>query len=130
VAIGILKMIPRKNLPGDAAEWTSVSVSFPRLEQDSADSCPMTEDQVFDYTRLESADRNKSERVQLRFVRTARVADVSCWLWEYTEEDGQLCYVSFRQNVDGSSVLCIRDSNNLSHEQYLLADYYDEVYWD
>src|SRR5262245_54621798 len=123
-------MIPRKNLPDDAAEWTSVSVSFPRLEQDSVDSCPVMEDRVFDYVRLESADRDKSERIRLRFVRTARVADVSYWLWEYTEEDGQLCYVCFRQNADGSTVLGISESNNLSHEQYLLADYYDEVYWD
>jgi len=117
-------MIPRKNLPEDAANWTSVSITFPRLKQDSADSCPESEDHIFDYVRLESADTALSERARFRFVRTARVADIAYWLWEYTEG-----YVVFRQNADGSTILGLSEPNGLSHEQYLLADYYDEIYW-
>src|SRR5690349_10652933 len=98
-------MIPRRNLPDDAANWTNVSVTLPHLEKDSTDSCPASEDRIFAYVRLESADTDLSERTRLRFVRTARVADVAYWLWEYIEADGQLCYVVFRQNGDGSTVL-------------------------
>jgi len=122
-------MISRQDLPDDAAEWTNVFVSFPHLEQDTADSCPASEDEIFDYVQMESTDLESAERSRLRFVRTAHVADVSYWLWEYTDEDRQVCYVFFRQNLNSSTVLGLTEPNGLSHEQYLLADYYEEVYW-
>ena len=122
-------MIPRHELPDDATAWTDVEVSFPRLANDSPLSCPDTDDDIFDYVQSESADTEAAERERLRFVRTARVADADFWLWEYTESDGELCYVTFQRHPDGSSMLGLASSNGLSHEQYLLAEYYDEVYW-
>ena len=104
-------------------------VSFPRLTEDTAGSCPASADEVFSYIQMESGDTTSAQRERLQFVRTARVADAKCWLWEYSEEDGRLCYVVFRQNANGSSVLGLSEPNGLSHEQYLLADYYGEVYW-
>ena len=104
-------------------------MSFPRLANDSPRSCPDTEDEIFDYVQTESADTDAAERERLRFVRTARVADADFWLWEYTESDGELCYVTFQRHPDGSSMLGLASPNGLSHEQYLLAEYYDEVYW-
>ena len=122
-------MISRDQLPDDAAEWTDVAVSFERLSIDSADSCSISEDEVFEYVRMESADTDSADRARLRFVLTARVADAEYWMWQYSEEDGQLCYVVFRRNSDGSTVLGLSEPNGLSHQQYLLADYYEEIYW-
>ena len=122
-------MIPRDQLPDDAADWTDVEVSFPRLDEDSPQSCPDAEDEIFEYVQSESADTDAAERQRLRFVRTARVADADFWLWEYRESDGELCYVTFQRHPDGSSMLGLASPNGLSHAQYLLAEYYDEVYW-
>ena len=122
-------MISRQQLPEDASNWTSVSVSFPRLTEDTADSCPTPEDEVFDYVRMEAADAEKAKRNRLRFVRTACVGDVKYWLWEYVEADGQLCYVVCRKRRSGTPDFNLSEPNGLSHEQYLLADYYGEIYW-
>ena len=122
-------MIRRDQLPDDAVDWNNVSVSFPRLAEDSADSCPESENRIFEYIQVESADLDAADRSRLRFVRTARIADARFWLWEYSEEDGELQFVVFRQRPDGSTLLGLSSPNGLSHEQYLLANYYDEIYW-
>ena len=122
-------MIARDELPEDAAEWTHVAISFERLAGDSAESCPTSENEVFEYVQMESADTDAADRTRLRFVRTAHVAEAEYWMWEYAEEDGQVCYVVLRRNLDGSTVLGLSEPNGLSPEQYLLADYYEEIYW-
>ena len=122
-------MIRREDLPEDAANWTTVPVSFDRLYPDSEMGCPATRDEIMDYIRTESADTDSANTASLRFVRTARVGESSYWLWSYTESDGTVCFVAFSQSTDGSTVLGMSEANGLSPEQYLLADYYDEVYW-
>jgi hypothetical protein len=123
-------MIPRRTeLPEDAAKWTSVTVSFPRLEHDSAESCPESFDEIMRYLRAESGDTDRAEANRLCFLRTALVGKDKYWLWSYEEEDAARCFVAFRVKEDGSACLDISQTNGLSPEQYLLADYYDEVYW-
>ena len=82
-----------------------------------------------DYVRMESADAESAAEGSLRFLRTARVSDVSYWLWSYTESTGTTCFVAFRRNANGATMLVLTETNGLSPEQYLLADYYNEVYW-
>lgn len=81
------------------------------------------------YVRMESADTDSAEEASLLFLRTARIGEASYWLWSYTESDGVVCFVTCRQNDDGSNMLSLAEPNGLSPEQYLLADYYDEIYW-
>jgi hypothetical protein len=122
-------MIPRADLPEDASEWQSVRVDFERLSEDSPASCPRSEDNVFEYVQTESGDSAAADRFRLLFIRTAAVAEAKYWMWSYCEDDGRLIYVVFRSNPDGSGILGLSEPNGLSPEQYLLADYYDEVYW-
>jgi len=122
-------VIKRNELPDDAADWTKVDVSFQRLDDDSEISCPASRNRIFEYVRIESADTNKAASDRLAFLRTARIGKTKYWLWNYTESDGEMTYVFFRQNPDGSTVLGLSGPNGLSPEQYLLADYYDEIYW-
>lgn len=122
-------MIRREDLPADAADWKSVSVSFDRLQPDREESCPEGRDEIMEYVRMESADTDAAEDAALKFLRTARVGDASYWLWSYTDSGGTLCFVAFRQNPDGSTCLGLAEPNGLSAEQYLLADYYGDVYW-
>jgi hypothetical protein len=122
-------MIRREDLPEDAADWKSVTVAFDRLEPDREDTCPEDRDEIREYAGMESADTDPAEDAALKFLRTARVGDASYWLWAYTESEGTVCFVAFRKNDDGSTCLGLAEPNGLSAEQYLLADYYGEVYW-
>lgn len=122
-------MIRREDLPDDAADWTTVSISLDRLRSDREDSCPSSREEIMEYVRLESADTDDANDASLKFIRTAKIGDISCWLWSFQESDGEVCYVLFRKNGDGSTILGLASANSLSPEQYLLADYYDEVYW-
>lgn len=119
----------RSSLPEDAAEWTSVSVSFPRLKDDSASSCPETVEEIMAYVRTESGDTNNAEQNRLSFLRTAQIAKCKYWLWRYQEYDGAECFVVFRLKPDGSTSLGLSETNGLSPEQYLLAEQYDKIYW-
>ena len=129
-------MISKDQLPEDPAEWGDLEVSFPRLSPDTADSCPIPFEEVMEYVRMESADYDQAQEESLRFLRTAQVNDDKFWLWSYTESDGELCYVVYRQSPDGSSLLGLSSAQPdmdrphvLSPEQYLVAEYYDLVYW-
>ncbi|MDP1658719.1 MAG: hypothetical protein Q8L73_05135 [Methylotenera sp.] len=123
-------MIPlRSELPEDAADWGSVNVDFPRLTPDSAETCPLSLDQVFDYIKIESGDIDSASRNSLSFIRTAIIDSEKYWLWKYVESDETECFVLVRQGYEGRLMTSLTNSNNLSAGQYLLADYFDEVYW-
>jgi|RhiMetdeSRZDD1v2_1073273.scaffolds.fasta_scaffold239025_2 hypothetical protein len=122
-------MIVREELPDDAAEWSSVRVTFDRLPLDTQESCPCTVADVFEYVQLESTDADHADRYRLAFVRTAQVVDARFWLWTYTESDGEQVFVTYQLKSDDSSVLGLASPNGLDAEQFMLAEYYDEVYW-
>ena len=120
--------IPRReDLPEDASDWSSVDVEFERLNPDTAKSCPESVGSLMAYIRCESADTDRAEESRLKFVRTAIVGEVTYWLWQYTEEDGEVCFVTFV--ISGGTCLGLSETNGLTPEQFLLADYYDEIYW-
>ena len=120
---------PKDSLPEDPAEWKDVQVSFPRLAQDSSASCPIPVTEVMDYVRVESADLDDAKDESLQFIRTAQVEGLRYWLWSYTESDGEVCYVFFRVSADGDTFLSLSSTGGLSPELYLLADFYELVYW-
>jgi hypothetical protein len=122
-------MIERHELPEDAADWTGVVVDFPRLRDDTATSCPLSEHDVFDHVRVESADLENADKSRFRFVRTAQVKDRRFWLWEYVERDAVVTYVWVQASVAGDTLLCLNEANGLNAEQFILAAFYREVYW-
>jgi hypothetical protein len=122
-------VIPRHKLPDDAADWSAVAVSFVRLDHDAPDSCPCSADEVFEYVQAESADLDHADRNRLLFLRTAQVGDARFWLWSYTDEENEEVFVTCRLDADGSTTLGLASRNGLNAEQFLLAEYYDEVYW-
>ena len=119
----------RSELPDDAAAWNELDVFFERLPEDSAASCPIAEEDAFQYVRTESADAAEADRARMHFLRTAQVEETRYWMWCYREVDGRLSYVVVRLDPDGTVTLGLAEPNGLSTEQYLLADYHDEIYW-
>jgi hypothetical protein len=122
-------VIERDQLPDDAADWTGVVVDFPRLDKDSPQSCPLNERHVFEYVRLEAGDLDKADRGRFQFRRTARVKGQHFWLWEYTESDDVRTYVLVQADATGNTIIGLTETNGLNPEQFILASYYDEVYW-
>ena len=121
-------MIPRDKLGEDPLAWKDITVTFVRLARDSEDSCPRSREEIIAYVRTESADLDAAEETRLNFVRTAQVSDAEYWLWSYEEKDGELCYVALRKKTN-SEYLSLSSASGLSPELYLLAHYYDMVYW-
>jgi hypothetical protein len=122
-------MLARDQLPEDAADWGEVRVELPRLPDNSPDCCPLSEEEVFQFVQTESADVDEADRSRLEFIRTALVSETQYWLWSYTESDGRHVFVTVQADTDGSTTLDLAEPNGLAAEQYLLAHYYDEVYW-
>lgn len=122
-------MLERDQLPENAGDWGDVIVDFPRLDENSAKSCPLSEDDIFDYVQCESADLEQSARTRFLFLRTAQVEDKAFWLWTYTEVHGEATYVWVRGSSTGDTLLSLNSTFGLSPEQFILAAYYDEVDW-
>jgi len=92
-----------------------------RLEPDSPEGCPYDAEQVWAYTRMESADGEASRRESLRFVRTAEIHGDRFWLWEFTEADGCLCYVYAQKRPSGRSLLALVGRAGSTPEEFLAA---------
>lgn len=121
-------MFNRDELPDDAADWRSIEVQLEDLPE-GLDSCPYPLDDVFDYIIQESGDGDLASRDRLVFLRAAKLKDSRAWIWSYCELDGSSCYVHCSQGANGGTSLGIAESNGLSPAQFMLAEYYDEVYW-
>ncbi|MHB1326558.1 MAG: hypothetical protein ACYC2K_00015 [Gemmatimonadales bacterium] len=73
---------------------------------------------------------------RLRFLRTAQVGDKQCWIWSYTDADGELSYVTYWRDAAGEDILGMSEAKAdpdglkpLSPEQYILAEYHDLIDW-
>jgi hypothetical protein len=122
-------MVPKLgDLPPDAAEWTSVAVSLPEIEDPLA-SPPFNVTEITDYLRAESADVDRYDLSRLRLLRTAKIDEDRYWIWKYLEGDEMACYLVATEKTDGRHVLELAQTNGLSAEQFLLAVHYDQVYW-
>jgi hypothetical protein len=118
-------MIPLEEMPEDNAGLANVEIEFRCLEADTAESCPVPLDEIIDYLRLESSDLDAVHADQLRFVRTAQVAEQSYWIWAFRESDGSDCYVTVAVSPDGSASLAYAENYyGLSPEQHMLGDYH------
>jgi hypothetical protein len=128
-------MIDKDQLPEDPADWGDLEVSLPRLDPDSAESCPASLASILEYVDIESADAGDVDAGRLQFVRTAEVGDQQCWIWSYIDSDGELSYVTYWVASDGERTLGMSDAAPevggpaLSPEQYMLAEYHDLIYW-
>lgn len=122
-------MIPRDQLPEDAEDWKDVKVDLDFLLKNAEESCPASRKEIMEYVQMESGDTDDASEESLNFMRTALVEKNECWLWKYVESDGEICYVTFWKTADGETILGLSSANSLSPEQFILAEYYDEVYW-
>ncbi|NUQ62214.1 MAG: hypothetical protein HUU20_06985 [Pirellulales bacterium] len=80
--------------------------------------------EILHYLSLESPDGDSIQAADLRFLRTAQVADAEYWIWEFHESDGAKCYVTVEQKGHDTSIGYDEDYWGLTPEQYMLAEYH------
>ena len=123
-------MIPlRTELPEDAADWASIQVELPPLSVEESKTCTFSFTDILEYVQKESGDLQNAAFAEGEPLRTARIHETLCWLWRYTESDGDECYVVATRSPTIPGCLGLALANGLSPEQFMLADYYEEVYW-
>jgi len=129
-------MIAKEDLPDDPADWGTLVVSLPRLDPDTEDSCPCSRSDILDYLVRETAESDTDLKDRLRFVRTAQLGDKQCWLWSFVDSYGTASYVTYWHDPTDGDALGVAEAHpnqdsqqSLSPEQFILAEFYDLVYW-
>lgn len=114
-------MLTYEEMPEDNKDLAKVEVAFPRLREDSAESCPVPMLDVVEYLALEGEDVSKAELV---FLRTAQVAESRFWIWRFADAEGRECYATVETR--GRSSIISYDTNwyGLSPEQFMLGEYH------
>jgi len=119
-------MILYADMPEDNRDLVKLEVSFPYLPNNTATSCPVPMDDILDYLAVESADVTRPRAEDLKFVRTAQVAEEQYWVWQFTESDGAKCYVTVSVSPEGTACIGYNaDYHGLTPEQYMLGDYHN-----
>jgi hypothetical protein len=117
-------MLSPEDMPEDNADLANVKVEFPKLQLDSPTACPVPFHEVVDYLKMETADGDTIAPSQLKFLRTAQVADRDYWIWSFTESDGTECYVTV--SLSPGQGPCIGYEENhygLTPAQFILGDF-------
>ena len=118
-------MIPFDEMPADNAELVNIDIDLPRLQPDSADSCPVPLEDLVAYLRLESPDYESVQASQLLFLRTALVADHRYWIWSFQESDGTECFATVSAAPDGTACRGYDDNSyGLTPEQFMLGTFH------
>ena len=115
-----------EEMPDDNRLLREIQVDFPRLTRDNASPCPIGVSEILRYLGREAPGGDALTRADLTFVRTARVADRSAWLWRFNEPDGGAdAFVAVWSEGPGRNMLSYEDNAyGLTPEQFLLGDYH------
>lgn len=112
-------------LPDDNEELANIVVQFPSLADDRADP-PVSIPELLDYLRDEAPDGEELQAEDLRFIRTAQVAERAYWIWAFREPGGgESAYLTVSQDAKGAVTIGYEtDYYGLTPEQYMLGDYH------
>lgn len=122
---------PRDELPRCWKGLQSYRFDLPLLSPNDPSVCPRTMAEILAYLDVKApgGSESGSENIihfDLQFVRTALVNDDRFWLWQFMADDDLDCYVSVRQTPDGGSILGFDEAFDLTPEQWLVLDDYDQ----
>jgi hypothetical protein len=102
----------------------TVQIELPRLTPDSAASCPVPFEQVLEHAATEFDDGTDKPQMHLTFLRTARIAETSYWIWTFSDpEDGE-SYVLV--SLWPPNIACIEcdDTFEMTPEQFIVATHF------
>ncbi len=110
-----------EEMPDDNYDLSKIEIDFSHVSFERVSEPKEIEPYLLDYLEREGylPDGN------LYFLRTAQVADIVYWIWEF-ESDGDKTYATATQDSNGDTSLgCDTDYYGLSPEQYILGDYHN-----
>jgi hypothetical protein len=117
-------MIPYEQMPENNEDLASLSVSFPFLEPNTPEKCPVSIEDLLDYLSVESEEGITAD--DLEFIRTAKVAKENYWIWRFIDSYGDECFAWVRDRRWGSTVTSFdKNHYHLTPEQYMLANYHE-----
>ena len=102
-----------------AQALASVHYSLPFLSDNTADSCPVTTQELARYVRAQTHGLEVDPR-HIAFVRTAQVEACRYWMWQV---QGRPSYALVMEDGDGAWLSSYSSDEYLSPEEVLLADY-------
>lgn len=102
-----------------------VHYSLPFLSDNSADSCPVTTQELARYVRAHSPGLEVDPR-HIAFVRTAQVEQCRYWMWRYQVQDTP-SYALVMEDGDGAWLSSYSGEEHLTPEEILLADYHNAL---
>jgi hypothetical protein len=112
-------------MPEDNADLASFAVEFEQLDPNTAETCPISLEDIVDYLRCESPDGDAVQTSELDFLRTALVADHRYWIWSFRESDGSDCFVTVALSPDGTRCIGYDENDHgLTPEQFMLGEYH------
>lgn len=120
-------MLPFDQMPEDNAALADLSVDFPRLETDEAESCPVRREDILRYLADEVPGGGRLSWADLRFLRTAQVEESAYWVWRFIEPGprGEPAYLTVSVRAGTRTIGYEPDAYGLTPEQYLLGDYHN-----
>jgi hypothetical protein len=119
-------MISYEEMPNDNVELAEVVIDFPLLQPNDAESCPLSMETILDYLNEESSDGDGIQAGQLKFLRTALVAEKRYWIWSFQDSDGSDCFVTASWSPNGNAEIGYDENDyDLTPEQFMLGDYHD-----
>jgi hypothetical protein len=114
-------MIAYEDMPEDNKDLAKIEIDFEHVSFDKVSEPTEIEPYLLDYLNREGYSPDTS----VSFVRTAQVADITYWIWEYLS-DGEKTYATATQDKNGDTSLgCDTDYYDLTPEQYMLGDFHN-----
>lgn len=119
-------MLDPTDLPKEIEGLSDLELALPYLDENSAESCPVSPDELLAYLRMESADLDDVTLQQLTFARTVLVNNHKYWIWRFVESDGEECYASVAVSPQGVATLSYASNHaSLNPQQWAVADLFE-----
>lgn len=113
-------MLTYEEMPENNEDLAKIEIDFPHVPLQKIADPKEIEPYLLDYLEREDFAPDGA----LKFLRTAQVEEVVCWIWEFYSQ-GEKSYATASQDKNGDTGLgCGTDYYKLTPEQYILADYH------
>jgi hypothetical protein len=119
----MIEFVEYDDMPDDNEDIAKFNIAFPLLDEIQTKRYREFVEPLIDYLHDEE---ETIESDDLNFIKAVQVKDRKYWIWEFRDQDDDLCYVVASEDSYGTLRLCY-DQNwyNLSPDQFIIGDYHN-----
>jgi hypothetical protein len=110
---------------GSFCDVRTIEVALPRLDPDSAATCPVAYERVLEHVTTEFDDRIGKRLSEPAFLRTARIGATSYWIWRFNDPsrgDGYIVVSLWPPNIAATEC---DDTFGMTPEQFIVATHFN-----